>query len=61
VSVTVDLDRLGLDARDWAVEAHSLDGSREPRDATAAAYATTESLGPDQLMVLHLRSREPSP
>ena len=61
VSVTLDLDRLGLDARDWAVEAHSLDGSCEARDATAAAYATTESLGPDQLVVLHLRSREPSP
>jgi hypothetical protein len=61
VAVSVDLDRLGLAAAEWTVEAHALDGSVDVRPATGAAYRTAETLGPDELVVLHLRGRRPSP
>jgi hypothetical protein len=61
VSVTVDLDRLGLDATEWTVEAHSLDGSSEPRETTGVAFRSSQTLRPDHLVVLHLRCRKPSP
>ncbi len=60
VTVSVDVDRLGLPGSDWTVEAHDLDGSVDPRAATGVAYRTTETLDPDGLVVLHLHAREPS-
>ena len=61
VTVSVDVDRLGVVGTDWTVEAHHLDGSVDPRGSTGVAYRTTETLEPDGLVVLHLRAREPSP
>ena len=60
VTVSVDVDRLGLPGSDWTVEAHDLDGSVDARAATGVAYRTTETLDPDGLVVLHLHAREPS-
>jgi hypothetical protein len=60
VSVTVDPSALGLTADAWAVTAHALDGSVSERETTSGAYRTSEALGPDGLLVLHLGAREPS-
>ena len=61
VTVSVDLDRLGVPGSEWTVEAHTLDGSVARREATGVAFRATELLGPDELVVLHLHAREPSP
>lgn len=61
VEASVDLSALGLREGTWVVTAHRLDGGTAGRATCGTAYATSERLGPDDLVLLHLRSQEPPP